>query len=154
MQPSDHLVVFRNKIRRSRRLLARQVNFHNIGQLPKTELDSIFELAFFHVFVAFENELTELLKTNVMLARGSDGRVRSVIVPSNRADAQRLLVGVQRYFQLLPVEQMEKIAKVYLKEGRPFTSLSIMQKSAIAKCYAIRNHIAHNSSDSKRMFKR
>ena len=152
MLPNDHLTAFRNKVRRTRRLLSRQVAFHDAGKIPKTELESIFELAFLNAFVAFENELTELLKTNLLMPTGSDGLLRSKYVPLNRMDAERLLLGTQRYFQLLPVEQMEKISKVYLKDGRPFTTLSTVQKGSIAKSHAIRNHIAHNSPDSKKTY--
>ena len=152
MLPNDHLTAFRNKLRRTRRLLSRQVELHDSGHVPKTELESIFELAFLNAFVAFENELTELLKTNLLMPTGSDGRARSKYIPLSRMDAERLLLGTQRYFQLLPVEQMEKISKVYLKDGRPFTTLSGSQKSSIAKAHAIRNHIAHNSSDSKKTY--
>lgn len=149
MQPSDHLDSYRNRVQRTRRLLARQVTLHGIGLLPKTELEAVYELAFLNTFVAFENELTELLKTNLMMSVGSDGRSRSKFIPANRADAARLILGTQRYFQLLPIEQMEKITKVYLKDGKPFTTLSASQKDAVGKCHAIRNHIAHKSTDSK-----
>ncbi|WP_414901426.1 hypothetical protein [Rhizobium cremeum] len=142
------------KVKRARKLLARQLQFQADGVLPVTELEAIYELSFFNIFVAFENELVELMKTNLIMAHDSKGRIRSIFAPQNRALAERLLLGNNRYFQLLPVEQMEKIAKVYLKNGWPFVSLTEVQKASIRQAYAVRNHIAHRSSESKASFKK
>lgn len=149
MLPADHLKSFQSKIKRSRRLLARQIEFWRNGQLPITELEAIYELSFLNAFVAFESELTELLKTNMLMDRGSDGKIRSIFSPANRSLAGQMLNGPNRYFQLLPVEQMERISRIYLKGGGPFIELSGPQKKAIGQSYAIRNHIAHRSPDSK-----
>lgn len=154
MQPSDHVKNFQMKVKRARKLLARQLQFQSDGVLPVTELEAIYELSFLNIFVAFENELVELMKTNLLMARDSKGRIRSIYAPQNRALAERLLLGNNRYFQLLPVEQMEKIAKVYLKNGGPFVSLLEPQKASIRQAYALRNHIAHRSSESKVSFQK
>lgn len=154
MLPSDHLRRFQSKVRSTRRLLARQIELFSVGSVPRTELEAIYELAFLNVFVAFENDLTELFKTNLLMGVDSKGRVRSLFAPKNRPLAERLLVGSNRYFQLLPVEQMEKAARVYLKDGGPFVCLSKPQKDAVAKAYAVRNHIAHRSQESRSNFKK
>lgn len=154
MRPHEHLRNFQSKVKRTRRLLSRQISFWRSGDLPVTEMEAIYELSFLNIFVAFENELTELFKTNMLMARDSRGRVRSVFCPRSRPLAEKMLIGGNRYFQLLPVEQMEKIAKVYLKNGGPFVSLSSAQKGAIGQAYAIRNHIAHRSPESKATFRR
>jgi hypothetical protein len=154
MQPNDHLQSFQKKVKRIRRLLERQIQLHRSGGIPVTDLESIYELAFLNVFVGFENDLTELLKTNLMLEKGKDGKVRSIFLPKNRALADKLLIGTNRYFQLLPVEQMEKIARVYLKNGEPFTTLDNGKKASVTKAYAIRNHIAHRSSESRASFRK
>jgi hypothetical protein len=122
--------------------------------VPKTELEAVYELAFLNIFVAFENDLTELFKTNLLMECDLNGRKRSIFLPKNRPLADKLLLGTNRYFQLLPVEQMEKTARIYLKDGGPFVNLETAQKQAIAKAYAIRNHIAHRSPESKKSFKK
>jgi len=149
MHPTDHIADFLKSVRSTRRLLSRQVAFFNDSKLPKSDLDSIYELAFLKVFISFETQLVELLKTNLMMQFDSKGRVRSNFPVNNRSQAGRLLLGSNRYFQLLPVEQMEKIATVYLKKGGPFVGLTTNQKTSIKKSYSIRNHIAHKSPDSK-----
>lgn len=154
MLPSDHLTSFQRKVRSVRRLLAKQVGFSQSLLVTQTELEAIYELCFMNVFVAFENELTELLKTNLMMERGTDGRVRSLYSPKSRPAADRLLLSTNRYFQLLPVEQMEKTAKVYLKNGGPFVTLSASQKGELGKAMAIRNHIAHRSAESRNAYKK
>lgn len=154
MQPNNHIASFLGSVRLTRRLLSRQVGFFGRNEIPKSELEAIYELAFLKVFVSFENQLVELMKTNLMMATDSQGKVRSNFPVSNRSQAGKLLLGAQRYFQLLPVEQMERIAKVYLKSGGPFVLLSPGQKSGIARAYAIRNHIAHRSLDSKATYQK
>lgn len=153
-QPNDHLTSFLAKVRKTRRLLTRQIELFRQGKVPKTELEAIYELSFLNIFVAFENDLTELLKTNLLMEVDGNGRKRSIFAPKSRSLADKLLLGTNRYFQLLPVEQMEKIAKVYLKDGGPFITLDLNQKQAITKAYAIRNHIAHRSPESKESFKK
>lgn len=154
MLPNYHLLSFQRKVRKTRFLLARQIKFSQENKIPKTELEAIYELCFMNVFVAFENDLTELLKTNLLMERGADGKLRSLYLPKSRPSAEKLLVGTNRYFQLLPVEQMEKIAKVYLKDGGPFVLLSSTQKGELGKSMAIRNHIAHKSPESKNAYKK
>ncbi|UUL81701.1 hypothetical protein [Sphingomonas qomolangmaensis] len=154
MHPNDHIAAFLKNVRTTRRLLSRQVGFFNQNGLPRRELESIYELAFLRVFISFETQLVELLKTNLMMPVDCAGRIRSNFPVTNRAQAGKLLLGPNRYFQILPVEQMEKIAKVYLKNGGPFVGLDPTQKISIAKAYAIRNHIAHKSTDSKYSFQK
>lgn len=154
MQASDHLRAFLNQSRRARNLLARQEGFHSEGILPKTELEAIFELSFLNIFSSFETQISELMKTNMLLENGSDGNIRSLSIPRSRAQSGRILQGTGRYVQLMPIEQLEKIATVYLKGGKPFTTLSEGEKTQVRKCYAIRNHIAHKSDDSRRSFKK
>ena len=154
MLPIDHLHSFQTKVKKTRRLLSRQINLSHAGHIPQTELESIYELSFMNIFVAFENDLTELLKTNLLLKHGSDGRIRSLYLPNSRPLAEKLLLGTNRYFQLLPVEQMEKTAKIYLKNGGPFVLLNSNQKGEISKSIAIRNHIAHKSPESKATYQK
>lgn len=154
MPANDHIDTFQRNVRTTRRLLSRQVNLFGTGTLPRRELEAIYELAFLKIFISFENQLTELLKTNMLMGTDSAGRIRSNFPVANRAKAGKLLLGSQRYFQLLPVEQMEKIARVYLKNGGPFISLSSSQKKSVLKAHAIRNHIAHRSSDSRASFEK
>ncbi len=93
MLPADHPKSFQSKVKNTRRLLARQINLFRVGSVPKTELEAIYELAFLNVFVAFENDLTELFKTNLLMGLDAKGRVRSLFAPKNRPLAERLLIG-------------------------------------------------------------
>ena len=154
MLASEHLTAFQNRSRRARRFLGRQVVFHAQGILPKTELEEVFELTFLNVFTSFETQLSEVMKTNMMMEYAGNGHVRSLVRPRSRAQAGRLLQGAGRYIQLLPIEQLEKVASVFLKDGGPFTVLSEGAKSELRKSYAIRNHIAHRSEDSKKTFRK
>lgn len=154
MHPSDHLRNFQNGVKRARRLLARQVGFSRSAALPITELEAIYELSFLNIFVSFENELTQLFKTNMMMERDTNGRIRSIFTPKSRSLAEKMIMGRNGYFQLLPVENMERIARIYLKNGGPFVSLSSVQKTGVAQASAIRNHIAHRSEESKATYKR
>ena len=154
MQASDHLRAFQSRSRSARRLLARQIAFYAEDRLPKTELEAIFELSFLNIFISFETQLIELMKTNMMMPASGSGRIRSLVVPKSRAQAGRVLQGSGRYIQLLPIENLERVASIYLKDGGPFTALTEGQKIEVRKCYTIRNHIAHKSDDSQKAFKR
>ena len=154
MLPSDHLLNFQAKSKRVRRLLSRQISLSKDGRVPQTELEAIYELAFLNIFVAFENELLELLKTSVLLDKDTKGRKLSIFLPKSRTLADKLIHGTMAYIQLLPVEQLEKISRAYLKEGGPFAKLSQEQKLKINRSYSIRNYIAHKSPQSKRIFQK
>lgn len=154
MRASEHLRAFQRRSQRSRRLLLRQVSFYQNGDLPKTELEDVFELSFLNIFTSFETQLTEVMKTNMMLSVSNSGRVRSLIQPRSRAQAARILQASGKYIQLLPIENLERVASIYLKDGAPFTLLSDGEKLELRKSYAIRNHIAHKSEDSRRVFKK
>lgn len=154
MPPSEHLAAFARGLKGTRRLLSRQKKFFEEGVLPKSELEAIYELCFIRIYILFERELTELLKTNMMMEVGSDGLKRSLFVTKNRADALRLLIGSDSFFQILPIETLERTAKVYLKDGKPFTGLSQARKQELRKAAAIRNYIAHRSAESKDKFQR
>lgn len=152
MSPNAHLDSFKNKVKRTRRLLGRQIELLQLQKIPKTDLESIYELSFMNVFVAFENDLIELFKTNLLMTHGRSGKVRSLYRPNSRPAADKLLLGTNKHFQILPVDQMEKIARVYLKDGGPFVALSLVQKTGLGKAIAIRNHIAHKSPSSRKAF--
>ena len=154
MPASEHLDTFQRRVRRVRQLLDRQLRLESQGLVPKTEVEGIYELGFLNIFVSFENEIYELLKSNMLTKYASTGHRRSLIVPENRAIAEKILMGTSRYVQLLPVEQMEKVARVYLKNGVPFTLLTPQNKGSLKTGYAIRNHIAHRSAHSKANYKR
>lgn len=149
MSPNDHLLTFQRKLRRTRKLLGRQVSLNGDSRVPISEVEAIYELCFLQVFISFENSIVELMKTNLMLPVGSDGKKRSMYPIVNRTLAGRILKGTSGYFSIMPVEQLQKVAKVYLRDGRPFTELSPAIKGEVSKAYAIRNHIAHRSPETQ-----
>ena len=154
MLANRHLTSFQGQVKRVRRLLSRQLILLSEGLVPKSEIESIYELAFLKIFVSFENELYELFKTNMLMKYDFHGHRRSLVTFENRSITDKILLGSSKYVQLLPVEQLEKIAKVYLKDGIPFTCLNANSKRGVSQGHIIRNHIAHRSEQSKIKYKK
>lgn len=145
---------FRKRFQASRKLLERQKHVLSQGHISKTELERVAEMCFFNIFVDFEGSLVELFVDNLMMRHGSDGKRRSLVVPSSRGQAVKLLAGRRPYPDILPIDHTIEVACDLLKDGRPFSLLSNDDKEKVRRAQAIRNHIAHQSTHSRDKYRR
>jgi len=103
--------------------------------------------------VSFEALIEDLfigLLTNQIYSRYQN--VKSRIKVKNSTLARDIVFNLGNYFDWFPYERTEKIAKIFFKEGKPFTILNIGEKEDMKKCFIIRNTMAHKSKHSLKRF--
>jgi len=119
------------------------------------DIDVVYESLFLRSVTGFEvflqDQFIDILKGN---ARYPRTRV-SVLITAKTNDAlMSILLQGGRYMTWLPFSNTEDRAKLYLKEGRPFTDLTNGDKSMIGTITTTRNAIAHKSEHAMREFNR
>jgi hypothetical protein len=124
----------------------RMERLFNQGLIRKVDLDSVYEALFLRAVTTFEAFLEDLfLAILVGRAQYNGQRVRILMSASSRGALMQILLQGSTYMSWLPFEHTEKRAKLYLKDGRPFTDLDNGDKSQLKTISVIRNAIAHKS---------
>ncbi|MBJ7405939.1 MAG: hypothetical protein JHD07_22555 [Bradyrhizobium sp.] len=115
-------------------------------QIRKVDLDSVYEALFLRAVTSFEAFLEDLfLAILVGRAQYTGQRVRVLMSASSRGALMKILLQGSVYMNWLPFEHTEKRAKLYLRDGRPFSDLDIGDRSQLKTISIIRNAIAHKS---------
>ena len=128
-------------------------NLYEQDVIVTRDIESMYEALFLRVVTGFEVFLEDLfvaiLREKVQYRRG---RVAiRMKVASNDALMEILLQG-GRYLTWLPFSNTEDRARLYLKDGKPFTELEDGDKSMIQTITTIRHAIAHKSPHAKKRF--
>jgi hypothetical protein len=125
------------------------------GQIRKVDLDSVYEALFLRAVTSFEAFLEDLfLAILVGRIRYSRRRVRVLMSVSSAEALMQILLQGNAFMNWLPFANTEKRAKLYLKDGRPFTDLNDGDKSQLKTITVIRNAIAHKSAHALSEFDR
>jgi len=115
------------------------------GHINETDIVQFYNGLYLNLFVEFERLLDELffgllsgdISTSLPVVR---------IVPPISSDLARsiLLIG-KNYLDWLPYENTLERAKVFFRDGMPFTLLNDQNRSNLSRYVYIRNAIAHRS---------
>ena len=130
-------------------------NLHSSKSIRSGDADSIYEALFLRAVTSFEGFLEELFIG--ILSDYKKYRRRGISLRmkvTSAAALQEILLQGNRYLNWLPFDQTERRAKLYLKEGRPFSQLPEKDKSMITTITTIRNAIAHKSKHALSEFDR
>lgn len=141
------------ELRRYSRWVKKQNSVQVLGHLTDRDIDLVYEIAFLSAYVSFE---VFIERQFVALLSGRPyyrGRTvtRRASVSSERV-ARDLVKGQNRFPKYLPVDVLENLAKVYFRDGQPFTNLSTSEKAGLQKGQHLRNHIAHRSHSTREKF--
>jgi hypothetical protein len=126
------------------------------GYLKQRAKDRMYEALFLNSHVLFESFLEELffglLLENKLTSSQKD------VVPKIKFRSYQIAKDVigsgKIYLDWMPYNKTAERAEIFFRRGRPFTNLTDNEKETIAKCYALRNVIAHKSDHSKEKFKK
>jgi hypothetical protein len=124
------------------------------GRIVLRDLHSVYEALFITAATSFEVFLEEHFfsilteKTKYKKNRKVVLRVKSTSVTTLR----EILHQGKDYLTWMPFDHTEARARLYMKDGRPFSDLDGGAKSKIKTIHLIRNAIAHKSKHSKRLF--
>ncbi len=149
------LIQLQKRTRLAADIANRQKTLASNGHVGKRDIYQILESSFLSSFLSFENFLEEILIDNMLMDKGPDSKVRSLVRVKNRKHAKLILLNGRSYFQPLPYKRnLVETASVFLKDGRPFTSATDAEIQIIEKARHIRNHIAHRSAETERKYRR
>jgi hypothetical protein len=149
------LTRFVGSLRRLDYTRGRMEELYGRKRIVLRDLHSVYEALFLRAVTSFEVFLEDLfvsILTNKVRYSRTRVSVRMTAI-STQALMDVLLQG-QNYMAWLPFGRTEDRAKIYLKDGRPFTELTDSDKSVIRTITTIRNAIAHGSTHATSEFKR
>lgn len=123
---------------------AHQANSAGIALLPSLDQRQITVAAFLNLFVSWETFLEDSLAKLMVGSPTISGvvPVRYVSPPTIDA-AQRLVVGVQRYFDYGNHDNLRKLASMYFENGYPFEPHLSAISTDLKDLRTMRNASAH-----------
>lgn len=125
------------------------------GIIVRRDIEQIYNGLYLKAFCSFE-QFIETLFIGLLVNRFNHPSSRVIPRVSFKAAlvAREVVYGGNRYVNWLPYYHTEQRAQAFFRNGLPFTSLQSRDKQLIDQFCYIRNAIAHNSSNSKRVFER
>ena len=155
--PAAELTKLRKSLTNIDSTRERMDKLYTSKHIKRIDLDSVYEALFLRAVTSFEIFLEELfISTLEGKKQYSKKRVSlnvAFTVKSRQALIDLLLQG-SNYMMWLPFPNTEKRAKIYLKDGRPFSELTDGDKSLIKTITITRNAIAHKSPYALNEFQR
>jgi hypothetical protein len=124
----------------------RMEGLYQNDKIALRDLHSVYEALFLRAVTSFEVFLEEHFVS--ILERRTRFRSRGVSVrmKATSGDAlMEILLQGNKYMIWLPFDNTEKRARIYLKDGKPFSDLTDGDKSMIKTITTIRHAIAHKS---------
>ena len=127
------------------------------GQLTSTEEDLIYESAFLASCGQFEAILKVLLQEFVCGVPSSTPQALHALVrPRSRQAFDVVLRQGRPFAECLPYDKLADLAKLYLRDGRPFTDIGVVmpaERQLLSEAVLVRNAIAHRSDYAMRQFR-
>lgn len=153
--PQDDLGKFQRSLQRLNNTRSRMEILFAARRINRTDLDSVYEALFLRAVTSFESFLEDLFIL-ILLGRVqySQNRVKVLMSASSKEALMQILLQGNAFMNWLPFANVEKRARLYLKDGRPFTDLNDGDKSQLKTITVIRNAIAHKSDHALSEFER
>lgn len=124
------------------------------GHLRAGELNLIYESLFLRAVTVYEEFCEELF---FKLLAGSVRYAKAKKIAPNipNCDSIRdIVLHGDKYLKWIPHDETKLRSKLFLKDGRPFSSLEQPEKDKITRIAKIRNAIAHKSANALYHFKK
>jgi hypothetical protein len=119
------------------------------------DLHSVYEALFLRGVTSFEVFLEDLFISIIrQRTTYSRGRVSVRMTATSHQALIDILLQGDKYMTWLPFNNTEQRAKIYLKDGKPFSELTDGDKSMMKSITTIRNAIAHKGPHAINEFKR
>lgn len=145
------LLEFKKQIASSKKLSVAIKN-SNLHQIQK---ESVVELAFLRIFIAWENFLEDSFLRYLIGGRSCSGKVpQKFINPPNIKKAEEIIAGEKnKYIQWNLLEYIIPRSEIYFKDGEPYKNILQTIAVDINNMNKIRNRITHQSKRSGDDFK-
>lgn len=151
--PAAELAVFHRSLQRIDRTRSRMESLHTKGSVTKTDLEYVYEALFLRAVTSFESYLEQLF-ISILLGRSNypRGKIRVLMQARSRNSLLAILKQNDNYLDWLPYRKTEDRARLYIKDGCPFSEMSSANKSLVMEIVHTRNAIAHKSDHALRTF--
>jgi hypothetical protein len=125
------------------------------GSLSARQLQLLTESIFFAAFRAYQNFLRDIFLLYCLEKRPRSGkRVRSYLKPKNFGHAELLIQSQMPFLDWVSPDNVIERAELYLERGFPVRLPYTAGRETFLDMKKIRNHIAHNSKESLREYKK
>lgn len=123
------------------------------GRIALRDIEAVYEALFLRAATGFEVFLEQLFFDILHeKAKYTKKRVALRMRPLVKAAIEEIVMQKQKYLTWVPFENTEDRAKLYLKDGKPFSELDGSARSSIKTIAMIRNAIAHKSAHAEKEF--
>ncbi len=150
--PAPELEAFQRSLRSINATRGRMEQLFQQNRIKKTDIETLYEALFLRSVTSFESFLENLF-ISIMLGKEPTAKGVSLMKARSKPALHGILLQGDRYLDWLPYGKTEGRAQLYLKNGRPFTSVTDGDKSQIKTVTLIRNAIAHKSEYAMKEFK-
>lgn len=125
------------------------------GKLTRFDIEQVYSGIYVEAFVSFERFLEDLFLGYV----GGKVSMPTIKVKAKMsfptaAITKDVVFGGKDYIDWIPYERTTERAAIFLKEGKPFSTLSKTQKEMLKELHRVRNALAHRSDHSVDIFTR
>ena len=153
--PSSELIKFQRSLERIDYTRKRMEILHQDRRINETDMDSVYEALFLRAVTSFEAFLEgQFLAILQGRAGYAQNRVRVNMTAVSRKALFEILLQGRSYMQWLPFSNTIDRAKIYLKDGKPFSELDNGQRSILRTITVTRNAIAHKSDHALSTFEK
>jgi hypothetical protein len=122
------------------------------GDLTRKETEQIYGTLFLNAFIKFEDFIEEIF-LGLVTGKIKSPKVKPKVKITNRRIAREIVFSGKGYVDWFPYkDQTEKLAKVFFKNGLPFTILDSRDSPILKRLCYIRNALAHKSKYSLDLF--
>lgn len=122
--------------------------------LLEAERHLLYEAIFLRLFRAYENLLESVFISYLTGEQTAGGApVPSHVVPTCRDHARAIVTSSQPFLDWTSPQTVIKRAETYIIGGEPIRTAITSSQSHLQQAKKIRNHIAHNSTESAKDFR-
>lgn len=132
--------------------LRQKANNAATGML-ESERHLLYEAIFLRLFRAYENLLENVFLSYLLGEPTTTGiAVVAHVTPTNREHARAIVTSSQPFLDWTSPQVVVKRAETYIVTGEPIRTAITTSQSYLQQAKKIRNHIAHNSTESSKEF--
>lgn len=120
-------------------------------QLEKEKIAFIVESSFLKMFIHWEEFLESVFALYLVGEKSADGKtIECHVSPKDLEHAHEILIGSQTYVDWASSDTVQKLSKIYLKDGEPLYSNLASISTDLKDLKTIRNAAAHISSSTQK----
>lgn len=150
---SDPLENLSRKLASTEQARSRIEALYQSKQVTRRDTERLYEGLFIRAITTLEAFIEEQFYLTVL---GRSKHARTRVVPKADFPSRTVLTDIvtrkKAYVSWLPYSETEKMARMFLRGGKPFTDITDSQRNQLSEWMTIRNAIAHSSKSARNKF--